>query len=137
MATRTVSRTRPIARKKPSTGDNTMKYAILLTPAVWTTPHPPFTTPAPMRPPTRACDELVGSPNHQVIISQEIAPVRTARSSHAVTIFGSIVPFPMVDATLTPKTKAATKLKKAAQSTAIRGERTLVDTTVATEFAAS
>src|SRR2546428_538796 len=42
MAILTVSRTRPIARKKPITGDNTMKYAILLTPAIWTTPHPPF-----------------------------------------------------------------------------------------------
>jgi hypothetical protein len=54
-----------------------------------------------------------------------------------VTIFGSIVPFPIVEATFTPKTKAATKLKKEAQSTAARGVRTLVETTVATEFAAS
>src|SRR6267143_1877146 len=137
MATRTVSKTKPMARKKPITGDNTMKYAILLTPAVWTTPHPPLTTPAPMRPPTKAWDELVGSPNHQVMTSQEIAPVRTARSSQAVTIFGSMVPLPIVEATLTPKTKAARKLKKAAQSTATRGVRTLVETTVATELAAS
>jgi len=43
----------------------------------------------------------------------------------------------MVEATLTPKTNAATKLKNAAQSTATRGVRTLVETTVATEFAAS
>src|SRR5467141_410251 len=90
-----------------------------------------------MRPPTRAWDELVGNPNHHVMTSQEMAPVRTASSSQAVTIFGSIVPFPIVEATLTPKTKAATKLKNAAQSTATRGVRTLVETTVATELAAS
>src|SRR6266540_7501079 len=137
MAILTVSRTRPIAAKNPITGDNTMKYAILLTPATWTTLHPPFTTPAPMRPPTKAWDELVGRPNHHVVTSHAIAPVRTARSNQAVTIFGSMVPFPMVEATLTPKAKAATKLKKAAHSTATRGVRTLVETTVATEFAAS
>src|SRR5712692_821269 len=137
MAILTVSRTRPIARKKPITGDNTMKYAILLTPAVWTTPHPPFTTPAPMRPPTRAWEELVGRPNHHVMTSQAIAPRRVARRSHAVTMLGSMVPFPMVEATLTPKTNAATKLKNAAQRTASLGERTRVETTVAMELAAS
>src|SRR5207249_3565043 len=55
----------------------------------------------------------------------------------AVTIAGSIVPLPIVDATFTPNTNAATKLKKAAHRTAIRGDRTRVDTTVATELAAS
>src|SRR6266852_1282213 len=137
MATRTVRRTKPMAMKKPITGDNTMKYAILLTPAVWTTPHPPFTTPAPMRPPTSAWEGLVGSPNHQVMTSQEIAPVRTARSNQAVTIFGSIVPFPVVEATLTPKTNGAKKLKSEDQSTATRGVRTLVENTLATKLAAS
>jgi len=42
-----------------------------------------------------------------------------------------------VVATATPKPKAATKLKNAAQMTAARGVRTRVDTTVAIEFAAS
>jgi len=36
-----------------------------------------------------------------------------------------------------PKTKAATRFQKAAQATAVRGERTRVETTVAMEFAAS
>src|SRR5437870_8409558 len=101
------------------------------------TPHPPLTTPAPISPPTRACEELVGRPNHQVMISQAIAPIRVDRRSQAVTIAGSIVPLPIVDATFTPNTKAATKLKKAAHRTAIRGDRTRVETTVATELAAS
>jgi hypothetical protein len=54
-----------------------------------------------------------------------------------VTILGSIVPFPMVEATFTPKTNAAMKLKKAAHNTAVRGDRTLVETTVAIELAES
>src|SRR5437667_2898219 len=43
----------------------------------------------------------------------------------------------MVPATLVPKRKAATKLKKAAQMTAWAGVRTRVETTVAMELAAS
>jgi len=42
-----------------------------------------------------------------------------------------------VFATCKPKTKNAIKLKNAAQITARRGERTLVETTVAIEFAES
>ena len=47
------------------------------------------------------------------------------------------MPWPRVFATWVPRTKAATKLKKAAQTTAFCGERTRVETTVAIEFAAS
>jgi len=54
-----------------------------------------------------------------------------------VTIERSIMPFPSVLATCVPSTKAATKLKKAAQRTAFWGDRTRVETTVAMEFAAS
>jgi hypothetical protein len=43
----------------------------------------------------------------------------------------------MVFATWVPRTKAATKLKNAAQATAFWGDRTRVETTVAIEFAAS
>jgi len=43
----------------------------------------------------------------------------------------------MVAATPVPSAKAATKLKKAAQSTATPGVSTRVETTVAIEFAAS
>jgi hypothetical protein len=43
----------------------------------------------------------------------------------------------MVLATAVPKVKAATKLKKAAQITAILGDKTRVETTVAIELAAS
>src|ERR1035437_51631 len=49
----------------------------------------------------------------------------------------STSPWPTVWATPVPNTKAATKLKNAAHSTAWPGDSTRVDTTVATELAAS
>src|SRR5713101_6228828 len=49
----------------------------------------------------------------------------------------SIIPLPKVLATAVPKVKAAMKLKNAAQTTAMRGERSRVETTVAMELAAS
>src|SRR4051794_22400673 len=47
------------------------------------------------------------------------------------------MPLPMVLATAVPSRKAAAKLKNAAQATAMRGESTRVETTVAMELAAS
>ena len=47
------------------------------------------------------------------------------------------MPRPMVVATATPKTRNATKLKNAAQTTACGGRIAPVDTIVAIEFAAS
>ena len=49
----------------------------------------------------------------------------------------SIIPEPMVFATAVPKPNAATKLKNAAQMTALPGDSTRVETTVAMELAAS
>src|SRR5580704_7906505 len=47
------------------------------------------------------------------------------------------MPLPIVAATAVPKTKAAIKFQKAAQTTARKGVRTRVETTVAMELAAS
>src|SRR5678816_3835862 len=66
-----------------------------------------------------------------------MAPRRPARTTSLVTTLRSIMPAPIVLATLVPSTKAATKLKKAAHSTAFCGDSTRVDTTVAMELAAS
>src|SRR6185295_6416875 len=66
-----------------------------------------------------------------------MAPRRPARITWLVTTSKSIMPLPIVLATEVPRTKAATKLKKAAQRTAFCGAKTRVDTTVAIEFAAS
>jgi hypothetical protein len=47
------------------------------------------------------------------------------------------MPEPTVRATAVPKPNAAAKLKNAAHTTALPGDRTRVETTVAIEFAAS
>jgi hypothetical protein len=49
----------------------------------------------------------------------------------------SMIPFPIVLATCSPKKRNAIKLKKAAQKTAVLGVRTRVETTVAMELAES
>ena len=74
---------------------------------------------------------------YQVKRFQKIAPRRPARMTWEVTTERSIIPLPIVFATCVPRTKAATKLKNAAQATACCGESTRVETTVAIEFAAS
>src|SRR3954469_12065428 len=66
-----------------------------------------------------------------------MAPIKPAKITAKVTIFTSTIPEPTVLATAVPKVNAATKLKKAAQITALPGVSTRVDTTVAIEFAAS
>src|SRR3989338_1049005 len=94
-------------------------------------------TAAPTRPPIRAWEEEVGNPHHQVNRSHTMAPIKADKITEESTTDGSIIPLPMVVATCNPKTPTATKLKKAAQMTACLGERTRVETTVATELAAS
>ena len=66
-----------------------------------------------------------------------IAPARPPKITANVTILMSIIPEPTVLATAVPKVNAATKLKNAAQMTALPGDSTRVDTTVAIELAAS
>ena len=66
-----------------------------------------------------------------------MAPMSPANTTPIVSASWSTTSFAMVDATWVPKTRKATKLKKAAQATARRGVSTRVDTTVAMELAAS
>src|SRR6266481_1026676 len=84
-----------------------------------------------------ACEELVGRPRTKVMRFQEIAPSRPARRTCCVTSSMWIMPLPIVAATAVPKTKAAMKFQKAAQTTARKGVSTRVETTVAMELAAS
>ena len=72
-----------------------------------------------------------------MIRSQTIAPISPAKITAKVTIVMSTMPEPTVLATAVPKVNAATKLKNAAQMTALPGDSTRVDTTVAIELAAS
>jgi hypothetical protein len=121
----------------PSKGAITIKTTILITQARITDPHPALATAAPTNPPTSVWDELDGRPYHHVRRFQDIA----AKSAAAITVrlitSGLMTPFPIVAATLRGKIRNATKLKNAAIPTAAIGERTLVETTVAIEFAES
>jgi hypothetical protein len=76
---------------------------------------PPFTTPAPIRPPIRAWEELLGRPNHQVSRFQAIAPPSAERIRVLSMMTGLTMPVPMVFATGAPIMKAARKLNVAAQ----------------------
>src|SRR5712672_170484 len=71
------------------------------------------------------------------MVFQVMAPRRPARRTFSSTISMWTMPLPMVLATAVPKTKAATKFQKAAQTTARKGVSTRVETTVAMELAAS
>src|SRR5712692_8523497 len=84
-----------------------------------------------------AWEELVGRPRMRVIRFQKMAPNKPASKTFWSTISIWTMPLPMVLATAVPKTKAATKFQKAAQTTARKGVRTRVETTVAMELAAS
>src|SRR5436190_3565720 len=84
-----------------------------------------------------AWDDEVGRPNHHVSRSQAIAPTRPENTTASVSDSGRTTLVAIVAATFVPKIRNATKLKNAAQTTAARGVRTRVETTVAMEFAAS
>src|SRR6266852_6932976 len=71
------------------------------------------------------------------MVFQVMAPRRPARRTFSSTISMWTMPLPIVLATAVPKTKAAMKFQKAAQTTARKGESTRVETTVAMELAAS
>jgi hypothetical protein len=66
-----------------------------------------------------------------------IAPINADRTTYSLITLASIIPFPIVFATCTPKMKNAAKFQNAAQATAVFGDSTFVETTVAIEFAAS
>jgi hypothetical protein len=124
-------------RIKPITGDNTIKMAVFVIPLQTRTLIPPSVTPAPMRPPMRAWEELLGRPKYQVMIFQVMAPVRADKIRRLSTIAGLMIPVPTVLATWTPTKKTAVNSKNAAQRTAFLGERTLVDTMVEMALAES
>jgi hypothetical protein len=66
-----------------------------------------------------------------------MAPMRPAKITPIDRTSCSTTSLAMVDATASPNTTKATKLKNAAHTTAVRGDSTRVETTVAIELAAS
>src|SRR5437763_573640 len=92
----------------------------------------------PHKPPISAWLELEGSPNHQVSRFQIMAPKRAqmTTSELKVTNLESTRPEEIVLATAVPHI-APSKFVQAANTTAWRGVRTFVETTVAMELAVS
>lgn len=95
-----------------------MKTAIFWNPETMRAPQPALATAATAIAPTSACDELVGRPSHQVMMSQATAPMSPAKITALVKTSGCTTSLAIVAATSVPKTRNATKLKKAAQTTA-------------------
>ncbi len=125
-----------------------MKAAILRIPEITRPFTPSAGRLAPTIPPASAWEEDDGSPHHQVSRFQTMAPIRAAKitastvsTPWAFRRSNWMMPLPTVWATRSSPPKntgaAATKLKKAAQATAVTGESTRVETMVAMEFAAS
>src|SRR5918999_15468 len=123
-------------RASPNSGDSGMNRMVFCRLPASRTPKPALATPAPAKPPISACDEEVGSPSHQVRTFQLMAPTSPAKITASLTTAESTI-WPTVLATWVWKTRKATKLNSAAQTTATRGASTRVETTVAIELAAS
>src|SRR6478735_4770565 len=117
-------------RSRPSTGEMTMKMAVLPRKCRSSEPKPALATAAPAKPPNKACDEDDGSASHQVRTSQIKAPIRPLATTVSETTL-LLTPCAMLLATVDSNNKNAMKLKNAAQSTATRGLSTRVETTVA------
>src|SRR6266498_1755003 len=107
------------ARSRPNSGDSTMNRMVLRMLSAASTAKPALATPAPAKPPMSACDDEVGSPNHQVRRFQAMAPTRPAKTTASLTTCASTV-LPTVLATWVLNTMKATKLKTAAQITVAR-----------------
>src|ERR687884_1280605 len=105
-------------------------------PSPLTASAPSAANAAPTTPPISACDELDGSPNHQVARFQAIAPIRPANTTVVVIAPGSTIPDATVAATFS-EMKAPAKFSTAESSTANRGDMARVDTDVAIAFAVS
>src|SRR5579863_6544687 len=125
------------ASRNPITGDSTIASNVLDKPLQTAAESPALAIPPPTNPPISAWELEEGIPNPQVIRFQTIAPIRAAKITCTSITLGSMIPVPMVWATLSPNTRKATKLKNAAQTTAYCGRSTRVDTIVAIELAAS
>ena len=125
-----------------------MKAAILRIPEITRPFTPSAGRVAPTIPPASAWEDEEGSPHHQVSRFQTMAPTSAAKMTERTistpcpfSMSNWMIPLPMVWATRSSPPKktgaAATKLKKAAQATAVIGDSTRVETMVAIEFAAS
>ena len=105
-------------------------------PSAITASKPAGATDEPTTPPISACEELDGSPNHQVIRFQAIAPIRPAKTMVGVITAESTTSLATVAATEI-EMKAPTKLSSEANPIATCGRAAPVEIEVATTFAVS
>ena len=125
------------ASSMPSIGERMMADEVLISPLAMTTSGPDLASAAPTRPPTSACEDDDGMPNHQVMTFQMMAPDSAPKITALSTMAGSMMPEPTVIATCRPNTRKAMKLKNAAHTTAACGVSSRVDTISAMELAES
>src|SRR5262245_38819069 len=126
-----------MARTNPLSGERTIAALVFARPLHTIALTPTLAVPAPTRPPISACVLDEGMPNAQVMMFQAIAPMSAPNTTRGSTTSADTMPVPTVCATCAPKNRNATKLKNAAQATAVCGRSTRVDTIVAIELAAS
>ena len=105
-------------------------------PPMFRIPAPPWAMAAPAIPPKSACEELTGRPMRIVMRFHRMAESSAEMITRSVTARGSTMPEPMVFATAVER-KAPRMFMPAAMTTAVMGESTLVDTTVAMALAQS
>src|SRR5262245_37324023 len=120
------------------TGASTMNSSVLRRLSHSSTSTPANAMPAPEIPPISARELDDGRPQNQVHRLHRLAPARRHTPPTAYdSPFWIVMIFEIVSATPWWKMNKATKLNAAAHSTAILGDSTRVDTTVAIELAAS
>src|SRR5215207_974897 len=122
---------------KASVGDSRAGTATFsTTPSPLTASAPWAKNTAPTTQPSRACDELEGSPTYQVAMFHAMAPMSPAKTVVVVTAPESTSPLATVAATSSDR-KAPAKLRTAAPATAIFGAIARVEIEVATTLAVS
>src|SRR5690606_22560107 len=126
-----------MAIAKPIIGERKMAKIVFVVPDDSTAPKPLWAMPAPSSPPISAWLDEEGMPLSQVITFQAMAPISAPNTTAGLTTSLSMIPLPTVPATWSPPIQEAAKLPAAPKITAINGERSCVETTVAIEFAAS
>src|SRR3954454_7237338 len=112
----------------------TMTFSMMPSPSMALAPS--ATNAAPTTPPISACDELDGSPSHQVARFQAMAPMRPAKTTVVVIASACTMPLATVAAT-SSDTNAPTKFSTADIATALRGDIARVETDVAIALAVS
>src|SRR5512143_1869679 len=94
--------------------------------------QPAPTATAPMMPPTKAWEELLGKPRNHVSRFHRMALLRAASTIVVVMVVGSTTSFPIVLATATPKIKGPENSASAMVPSATRGEKARDEIIVAT-----